>query len=685
MKKITDYKKGWVMSFKEIESEISPSYNSANSDIVNDFYNKVLSESIYYDRISGFFNSTSLAVAAKGIDKFIKNNGHMRLICGAQLDEDDLKSINNSDDLKNIIDKKFIDDYNSIEDELIRNHVKVLGWMVANEYLEIKIGINKKSDGSYSNGMLHSKIGIMYDEFGDSLLFNGSVNETAYGWRNNIESLKVFFSWKTPEYMDGDKKDFENFWEGLDPSLAIFDVPKATKNKLIEIAPKSKKELDKIPLNNKPKLRAYQNKALHSWLDNGMKGIFSMATGTGKTFTALSCFDKISNEKKQLMTVIICPQKHLISQWEQNLKIFEYKGEILHAYGDNPKWSSEFLSYIGDLESGLIKKLVVFSTFNTFSREKFIDKINMYDGEILLIVDEVHGVGSTDFRNGLVEDKYNYRLGLSATPEIEDDFERTDLVYNYFGGIIYNYDLKKAIEKGFLTRYKYHPMFIDLNSEELNNYMDYTYKMSKFMGKKELTPREENTLRKYQRKRRNIINNAEEKMIFLKKFLKTHQDIKDLIIYCTEGQIVEIRRYLDELGISNHKFTGEESTKKINGKSERDRILELFAKGHYQVLIGIKCLDEGVDVPSTKTAILMASTLNSRQHIQRRGRVLRKSPGKEFADIYDLIVFPNIKNEPEYIKRILKNEELRYDEYANLAYNYAECSKLFIDKWEEIR
>ena len=668
MKKITDYKKGWVMSFKEIESEISPSYNSANSDIVNDFYNKVLSESIYYDRISGFFNSTSLAVAAKGIDKFIKNN-----------------AINNSDDLKNIIDKKFIDDYNSIEDELIRNHVKVLGWMVANEYLEIKIGINKKSDGSYSNGMLHSKIGIMYDEFGDSLLFNGSVNETAYGWRNNIESLKVFFSWKTPEYMDGDKKDFENFWDGLDPSLAIFDVPKATKNKLIEIAPKSKKELDKIPLNNKPKLRAYQNKALHSWLDNGMKGIFSMATGTGKTFTALSCFDKISNEKKQLMTVIICPQKHLISQWEQNLKIFEYKGEILHAYGDNPKWSSEFLSYIGDLESGLIKKLVVFSTFNTFSREKFIDKINMYDGEILLIVDEVHGVGSTDFRNGLVEDKYNYRLGLSATPEIEDDFERTDLVYNYFGGIIYNYDLKKAIEKGFLTRYKYHPMFIDLNSEELNNYMDYTYKMSKFMGKKELTPREENTLRKYQRKRRNIINNAEEKMIFLKKFLKTHQDIKDLIIYCTEGQIVDIRRYLDELGISNHKFTGEESTKKINGKSERDRILELFAKGHYQVLIGIKCLDEGVDVPSTKTAILMASTLNSRQHIQRRGRVLRKSPGKEFADIYDLIVFPNIKNEPEYIKRILKNEELRYDEYANLAYNYAECSKLFIDKWEEIR
>ncbi len=673
------------MSFKEIESEISPSYNSANSDIVNEFYNKVLSESNRYDRISGFFNSTSLAVAARGIDKFIKNNGHMRLICGAQLDEDDLKSINNSKELKHIIDKKFLNEYNSIEDEIVKNHVKVLGWMIANGFLEIKIGINKKSDGSFSNGMLHSKIGIMYDECGDSLLFNGSVNETAYGWRNNIESLKVFFSWRTPEYMDDDKKDFENFWNGSDPSLAIFDVPKATKNKLIEIAPKSKKELYELPLNKKPKLRDYQKTALNSWLENDMRGIFSMATGTGKTFTALSCFDKLSSEKTQLMTVIICPQKHLISQWEQNLENFEYKGEILHAYGDNPNWSSEFLSYIGDLESGLMKKLIVFSTFNSFSKEKFIDKIKFYDGEILLIVDEVHGVGSTDFRKGLIADKYDYRLGLSATPEIKDDFERTDLVYNYFGGITYNYDLKKAIDNGFLTKYNYHPEFIDLNNEELNDYIEYTHKMSLYLGKKELKPREEITLRKYQRKRRNIINNAEEKMSFLKKFLRTHQDIKDLIIYCTESQIGEIRRYLDELGISNHKFTGEESTKKINGKSERDRILELFAKGHYQVLIGIKCLDEGVDVPSTKTAILMASTLNSRQHVQRRGRVLRKSPGKDSADIYDLIVFPKIKNEPDYIKRILKNEQLRYDEYANLAYNYAECSKRFIAKWEELK
>ena len=664
------------MSFKDIQSEIKLSYNSSNSDIVNDFYNKVLSESIRYDRISGFFSSTSLAIAARGIDKFIKNKGHMRLLCGTQLKEDDLESIKNSDDLKDLIDEKFLKDYNTIEDELIKNHVKALGWMIANDYLEIKIGVIKNEDGTYGN-MLHSKIGIMYDEFEDSLLFDGSVNETAYGWKYNIESLKVFFSWVNPEYMEDDVIDFENFWTGKDFSLEVFDVPEASKNMLIEIAPKSEKEFQDLQFDDKPKLREYQNVALNSWINNNMRGIFSMATGTGKTITALSCFDYLSNRKSQLMTVIVCPQKHLITQWERELEKFNYKGEVLHAYGDNPNWTGQFLGYIGDLISGSKRELVVLTTFNSFCMDKFIDTINFYDDEILLIVDEVHGVGSSQFSDGLIPNKYDYRLGLSATPEIEDDFERTDLVFSYFDGIVYNYDLKKAIEKGFLTPYNYYPTFIDLNNDEMEDYIYYTQQMSQFMGDKKLSKREEATLRKYQRKRRDLINNAEEKMIFLKKFLKNQINMKDLIIYCTGDQLREIEDYLNELGISNQRFTGGESTQK------RDMILKLFAKGYYQALIGIKCLDEGVDVPSTQTAILMASTLNSRQHIQRRGRILRRSPGKKKANIIDLVVFPNVKNEPDYIKRIIKNEQKRYDEYADLADNFEECDELLLKRREK--
>ena len=249
------------MSFLEIKEELKPRYNSANSDIVSEFYNKVLSESIRYDRITGFFNSTSLAIASRGISKFIQNNGHMRLLCGAQLDKEDLNSINNAEELKDLIDKKFWEDYESIEDEIIKNHVKILGWMIANNYLEIKIGINNKDD-VLGNGMLHSKVGILYDEFEDSILFDGSVNETAYGWKNNIESLKVFYSWKTPEYMIDDKEDFENFWNNENPFLKVMDVPEATRKKLINKAPKTREEINKLRLSSKPVLRDYQNEAV---------------------------------------------------------------------------------------------------------------------------------------------------------------------------------------------------------------------------------------------------------------------------------------------------------------------------------------------------------------------------------------------------------------------------------------
>lgn len=672
------------MSFRDVDSVIKPSYNSANEDIVEKFYNIALSESVRYDRISGFFNSTSLAIAASGVDKFIRNDGKMRLICGAKLDEDDLNSINNSEELKDLIHKEFLRDFNSIEDELLKNHVKVLGWMIANDYLDIKIGINRKFDGSYDNSMLHSKIGIMYDEYDDSILFNGSVNETAYGWKNNIESLKVFKSWKNSEFMNDDKKDFEDFWKGNNPALEIFAVPEATKKKLIEIAPKSKEEVMSLPLNSKPKLREYQEEALKNWIENEYHGIFSMATGTGKTITALSCFDYLNNKQPKLLTVIVCPQKHLISQWEENLAKFEFKGKSIVASGDNVKWRADLLGYIGDLKSGNISELVVFTTFNTFCKDKFVNTLKLYGEESLLIVDEVHGIGSNEFRKGF-KVNYTFNLGLSATPEIEDDFERTTFVYDEFDGIVYEYSLEKAIDNGFLTPYNYYPEFLDLNNDELDEYKYYSLKIASLFAKKKKSKKDQDKLQRYLIKRRDIINNAESKYDYLREFLSKNKDIKDLIVYCTGEQLPTVQDILNEFDISNRKFTGEESSKKVKGKSERDKILELFAKGHYHALVAIKCLDEGVDVPSTQTALLMASTLNSRQHIQRRGRILRKSPGKKIANIYDLIIFPKIKNEPESVKSIFRNEQKRYDEYADLANNFSECSRKFVEKWEEIR
>ena len=683
------------MSFIDIDSEIKTTYYSAKCNLVDVFYNKVLSESKRYDRVSGFFNSTSLAVAAIGMSKFILNNGHMRLVCSARLDENDIDAIANADDLKKIISDNFVKDFENIEDELLKNHVKMLGWMVANDILEIKIGVKVDDYGNFDIGIVHPKIGILYDDLNNSIVFDGSVNETAMGWLKNVESLRVFKSWKHMEFMEYDAGNFDDLWFNSTNNVEVFDIPDIPKSILKDIAPKSddefkdlvsktNEEIKKLLPKSKPKLRDYQNEALKNWITNGYNGIFSMATGTGKTYTALSCFERLIGTNDSILTVIACPQVHLINQWEKSLKEdFNYKGKCIVTSEDN-YWKKNLMSVIGDMV-GSTKNAVVLTSFDKFSDEDFMDVVNLHFGKSFLIVDEVHGIGAFKYRQGFLNVDYDYKLGLSATPEIEDDLERTDLVYENFEGIVYEYDLEDAIENGFLTKYTYHPIFVDLTSDELEKYKKYSRIIANLIKKSNLSVSEEKTLDSNIRKRRNLINKAENKLIAFKDFLNHNPQIKDLIVYGADKKhLMEIKSVLDAYNISNHKFTGDEKNKTVNGVLGREDILKLFSSGYYRALCAIKCLDEGVDVPSTKNAVLLASTLNSRQHIQRRGRILRNSAGKKCAHIYDFIVVPNLKNESDSVKNIFKSETKRYEEYARLADNDVWCMEKLTDKWEEL-
>ena len=677
------------MSFMNIDSKIKTSYYSAKCNLVDAFYNTALSESTRYDRVSGFFSSTSLAVAALGMTQFILNKGHMRLVCSAKLNPDDVEAINDADDLKRIISHNFAEDFESIENELLKNHVKMLGWMISKGILEIKIGVKVDENGNLDSGMVHPKIGILYDELNNSIVFDGSVNESKFGWLKNVESLRVFKSWKHMEFMEKDADHFDDLWYNSTENVEVFDIPDIPKSILIDNAPKSDEEFEKLIFEtneelkkslskSKPKLRDYQNEAVKNWINNGYKGIFSMATGTGKTYTALSCFDRLIYDKNNLLTVIACPQLHLIDQWFEAIKEYKYDGKCIIASGDNKNWKKDLMKSIADL-MGSKKNVVVLTSFVKFSDGDFMNTINLYSGEKFLIVDEVHGIGSYKYRHGFLDVDYDYKLGLSATPEIEDDLERTDLVYDNFGGVIFEYSLKKAIKDGFLTPYNYYPIFVDLTDKEVKKYKDLTRKIGNLLRKEKLKPNEEETLENKIRQRRNLINKAENKLYCLRKFLDDHNDINDLIVYGADKKhLGDIESILDDQDIPNHRFSGDEDPR------SRETILKLFSSGHYRALSAMKCLDEGVDVPSTRNAILLASTMNSRQHIQRRGRILRKYPGKEIANIYDFIVVPNLKNEPESVKNILKSEKKRYEEYVNSAWNRIDCRIKIANKWEEI-
>ncbi len=693
--------------------DLKNAYDSDSDDVLNEFYVPVLSHSIRYNRLAGFFSSSSLAVAAKGISRFIANGGHMRLICSAKLTEADVDAIKKAHDApEELIAKIMVAELERLENELIRDHVGALAWMMATGKLEIKVAIVLDDDGLpveerhvQKLGMFHQKVGILEDEEGHTISFSGSDNESAAAWQHNVEEFKVFRSWEGHEgdYLAADIRKFEKFWNGSPARTRIIDVPTAAKRKLIELAPDSFEavNLDRWSKKQSGKRKTaielwdYQKEAVNAWLNNGKKGIFEMATGTGKTFTALACLDAICRTTKKLLVVITCPSLHLISQWKKEIDAFgiEYD-RLLSADSSNPSWRDGATDLMLDISLGRREKGVILTTHTTFSSDDFtqIARDNKSGFSIFLIADEVHGLGADKSRRGLIEE-YDLRLALSATPRRWFDPAGTEMLYDYFGNTVYEFSLEHAINqrnpatrKSFLTPYRYMPRFISLSGEELEEYVEKTRTIVRNL-KKEQDNEDNQVLQLLMFQRANIVKTAVNKYAMLEKILdEISLPPKWTIIYCSPQQIDKVMEIVQKRHIVAHRFTMDEGTSPSNrygGLSERDFLLQKFAEGKYQVLVAMKCLDEGVDVPPARIAVLMASSGNPREYIQRIGRVIRRSRNKTEATIYDIIAAPLLENVDPKLKEIeraiFEKESERYEEIASVAINSIEALSSIYD------
>ncbi|MEM2145923.1 MAG: DEAD/DEAH box helicase family protein [Candidatus Jordarchaeaceae archaeon] len=671
------------MSFQELE--LKSDYDSEDDDVLNDFYIPVLSRSKRYDRLAGFFSSSVLAAAAKGIAPFIQNGGAMRLIVGATLQKSDVDAIKlGHENPEKILAEMMLKHFEDIYEELIKDHVRALAWLVARNQLEIRVamvvddaGFPLDQDTALKTGIFHQKVGILEDNEGNTISFSGSINESATSWESNIEEFKVFRSWIDGErdHLIADKAKFEKYWFGKTRRVKIMDVPSAVRERLIRIAPNNIGELKLERFYRKPILREYQIRAISLWMENGKKGIFEMATGTGKTYTAIGCIMELLEDEKRLFVVIACPFTHLIKQWKDNLVKFGLSGyEIFGAF---VSWENRLANVIFDFNSGIYDIIVVITTHDTFANDKFIRLIEKVKSNCFLIVDEVHGVGSIERRKGLL-DNYHFRLGLSATPIRWLDEEGTSLIFNFFDKVVFNLPLHQAIEKGFLCKYEYRPFLVELTYDELEEYRKLTKKISIEYARAKDDKEKKEIFKLYCILRHRVIVNASMKYTVLNKILDELKDIKHCLIYCSPQQIDIVQEILNKRGIIQHKFTAEEDTK------ERKVLLDSFAKGVYRVLVAMKCLDEGVDVPSTRIAVMMASSTNPREFIQRRGRVLRPFSGKEKAIIYDIIVVPDLSGriDPALFDleaKILQSEIRRYTEFANAAINCGEAYLRILD------
>jgi len=666
------------MSLRELSLQYE--YRSDGSNLVKDFYIPCLRNATRYCRAVAYFTSNGLALNVTGLSSFIRRGGQMNLVTGPKLMSDDIEAIRRGYEAKEQnIDRTLDCDFEQVS----HNRLMLLTWLIAHSHLDIKIACPSDSSIPHPQAIYHEKIGVFLDENNNAVAFSGSSNETVGGLLNNFESIDVHWSWDdTQERVQHKVDNFKRLWDNNTDKLDVVNFLSAVTEELLihqtvyeteQAETTDKPEIIEQTIRYLPKdivLRKYQSEAIDAWFENRCRGLWEMATGTGKTITALSALSKLKEEKGHLFVVIACPYQHLVNQWSEEAIRFGF--EPILAYKNSATWMNRLNTALVRYNYGVRDVVCTITTQTTFISETMQKLLSKLKRGAVLVADEVHHLGAERSRKKLT-DVFNYRLGLSATPNRWFDESGTTALRNYFGDTVYEFPLAKAIKMGYLCPYYYHPHLVELTDEEFEEYERLTERISKLYHQTESGEISE-ALERLLINRATLLNRAENKLTKLEELLTDKTDsLHHALFYCAAGRITPVLELLTTLGLRVAKFTAEESA------SERQELLKMFASGHLQALVAMKCLDEGVDVPSTRTAYILASSSNPKEFIQRRGRILRQSSGKEHAAIHDLIAVPPIdyRQYPTTTfrteQKIIGRELERFNEFAGMALNKFEA------------
>ncbi|MGF1672216.1 MAG: DNA phosphorothioation system restriction enzyme [Rivularia sp. (in: cyanobacteria)] len=438
-------------------------------------------------------------------------------------------------------------------------------------------------------------------------------------------------------------------------------------------------------------LRGYQKQAANNWFANNGRGTLKMATGSGKTITALAITYELYCQINLQILLVVCPYRHLVTQWARECEKFGLKPIL--AFENVRNWQTQLSTQLYNVHSGSQPFLTVITTNSTLISDGFQSQLKYFPQKTLIIGDEAHNLGSPKLEESLPR-SIGLRLGLSATPERYFDEVGTESLFNYFGAVLQpEFTLKDAITQGALVRYLYYPIPIELTESESYAYAKLTHKIGRalFYRQQEnvdLTNIEDNEdIKALLIQRARLVSGAENKLNALRELMRTRSETTHTLFYCSDGcqeaqgkanlrQLKEVTRILGvDLGYRVSTYTAETSL------VERETLRNQFESGELQGLVAIRCLDEGVDIPAIKTAVILASSSNPRQFIQRRGRILRPHPNKERATIFDMIVLPpDLDRKTKDVERNLLRKELRrFVEFADLADNAGEARMKLLD------
>ena len=711
---------------KDCDWSLDRDYKTGSENEPLQFYLDGLANSNEFSLLLGYFSSSAINLLSVGFATFISKGGKMKMVINHLLSAKDKEAINkveegNQQDLKvfDLTDASILQRY---LDEYDIHFFECLTYLIAEKRIEIKV-IKPKN----GKGIAHYKSGVFSDGQ-DAVGYQASCNFTYYGLSENIEQLEAFLSWengRSNKFIKKQLKLIDDYFTEKDEDVEYIPVgnievvlkDRFGKKDINELLVQEERLLKKkMSLTSNPKLkntiaklfseielirrtpkfpysegpRQYQKDAYDKWVANNYKGMFAMATGTGKTITSLNC---LLNEYKKTgiyRAIITVPTTALVEQWKKECAKFNFKNVITVSSKEN--WDKN-LAFFNTASKLIDTSYIVIVTYASLPRPKFQSYFTQLPKDTILIADETHNLGSQGLLRLLPNIQLEKRIGLSATPHRKFDEAGNQAIQEFFNDeppYIVSYSMEEALNIGWLCKYTYHPHIVKLTNQEMEKYKELSLQLlrmglfDKETGNFRSTPEIEKKL--LERKR--IIHKAANKLEAFKAILRSEFDkrkhLKYTLIYVPEG----IEANFDE---TDYSVESEDENRLINeytkavshtddsvmvkqftaNSTNREEILKNFEESKIHVLTSMKCLDEGVDVPRSELAIFCASTGNPRQFIQRRGRVLRLHKDKIHATIHDLVVVPEVADESTYEmeKGLVKKELERVVDFAKLAMN----------------
>ena len=688
-------------------------YSKSDAHRPIEFCLQALCNSVRLDLGLGYFSSASFNVLSLGMAHFIANNGRMNLYINKYISMDDYALLKGEYDEK--FDEELVKSFTHLKntfDQRDEHFFKCLAYLITTNRVNVKIVV--LTDG----GLPHEKYGIFTDENGNKIHFTGSMNLTASAILGNLETVECTCSWKgddSREKVDYLEQHFHKVWNGESEGVKIYDAklfcteimtsypnqdPENLLLKELEFLAtyntpikSSSHDVPHFPTKYKDGARPYQEEAYQAWVRNGKQGIFAMATGTGKTVTSLNCALHEYNEDKFYNLLILVPSLDLVSQWQEELKGFNFRKSI-NVSSLNSSWRKELMDISQKIKRKKTVNYAIVSTYDSFANKDFQYLLPALSENMILIADEAHNIGGKSVKECFRNLTVKRRIALSATPERIYDEEGSKDIASFFNDnypYVYSFPMSKAISEGRLCKYYYYPKLAYLNDDEMELYSYLTKKLALLWDSEKKRFKDKQEAEKLLMNRKRIIHKCDDKLRVFRDIISEigAHDLRYTFVYAPQGKyermgiddevslteeddMTFIQKLLDETkSLYPQKrcntFTGKDS------KDKRSVLLKSFSDGSLDILFAMKCLDEGVDVPRAERGIFTSSTGNPREFIQRRGRLLRNHPDKMFSYIYDIVVIPATINREDSFGRmecnLVKSELKRVAYFAELSMN----------------